>query len=75
MDAVGNTYTLDIPDLGPFQQQRFNLGGGDILTAPDNDVLDPAYHTKIATVIEGSQVAGVEPAIGIQHFAVSSGLL
>src|SRR5271170_7021043 len=41
-----------------------DLDGGDVLTAADDDLLDPPGDVQEAVVVDVAQVAGAEPAVG-----------
>ena len=47
----------------------FDYAGIDIVSAADNDVLGPPGQPEVSVFVLSCEVAGVEPAIFIQHFA------
>src|SRR5262249_7895764 len=44
-----------------------DVGGDDVLTAEDDEVLEPAGHVEESLGVEGSQIARAQPAVGHEH--------
>src|SRR6266568_6900609 len=51
-------------DAGVVEQGILDLARVDVLTAPDDHVLDPAFDAQVAPAVQGGQVPGVVPALG-----------
>ncbi len=51
-----------------------DLGGRDVLAAPDDDVLQAADDREPAVVVERREVAGAEPAVGVERVGVVRGI-
>ena len=62
---VRNADHRRIGDGGIPVEQVLHLDHGDVLGVPDDDVLDAARDADISRRVDGAEVAGMEPPIGI----------
>ena len=60
---VGDADGRGLGDVGVLVEGGLDLGGVDVLTAADDDVLQPVDDVEEAFVIEPAEVAGEEPAV------------
>ena len=61
-------WQADDGDLGDGvvgEQDLFDLLGIDVLATPDDHVLQATFDRAVATVVHGGEIAGVEPAVGV----------
>src|SRR4029453_7578060 len=65
--VVGDAEHLDVLDLGVAIQEFLDLARIEIFAAADHHVLDAADDVAIALGIDDGEVAGVHPAIGVEH--------
>src|SRR4051794_16496431 len=62
---VGDTDHGDFADFRMLEQELLQLARIDVLAAADDHVLQPTFHRAIATRVHRAEIAGVQPAIGI----------
>ena len=48
-------------------EDRLDLGGRDVLPAPDDQFLEPAGDGEVSALVEGAQIAGVHEALGVHR--------
>src|ERR1022692_2126296 len=63
--GVGDADDVDVGDLGMGVQEVLDFARVDVLSAADNGVLGASAETEIAVGTHGGEIAGVEPAFGI----------
>ena len=56
---VGNADDPDILRVGIGLDERLDLGRGDVLAAPDDDLLFSARIGQVASIVQTAQIAGV----------------
>ena len=66
---VRHAEDLDVLNVVMAQQEFLDLARIDVLAAADQHVLDPADDLAIALGVDGGQVAGVHPALGVDRLA------
>ena len=57
----------DLGDARDAHQQLLDLDGADVLAAADDDVLQAVGDAQAAVVVEHADVAGAEPAVGVER--------
>src|SRR5262249_26876225 len=67
--VVGDAEDLHVLDLRMTIEEFLDLARIEVLAAADHHVLDAADDVAIALVVDGGEVAGVHPALGIEHVA------
>ena len=72
---VGQADDSDVIDGLKGVQEVFDLDGIDILTAGDNDVLLAVYEVVETVFVLHGHVAGIEPAVVVQDFLGSRGVI
>ena len=58
-----STHDLGLADVLHPVQGAFDLSGRYVFTAPDDDILDAARQVQIPFLVEGAQIAGVQPSV------------
>src|SRR5205807_1382914 len=61
--GVRPTTDSNLLNLGVLEEHVLHVGGGDVLAAPDDEVLQPAGDEQVAVGVEVAEVAGVDPAV------------
>ena len=69
--GVGQADDGDLGDGRVVVEELLDLGRVDVLAAPDDQLLAPADDPVVAVVAAAGQVAGVEPAVGVDRPARS----
>ena len=64
---VGRGDDRDLGDAGHAQQQLLDLARADVLAAADDDVLLAVGDREVAVGVEHADVAGREPAVGVER--------
>ena len=70
---IGRADDRDLGDAGHAQQLLLDLDRAHVLAAADDDVLLAVGDREEAVVVEHTDVAGHEPAVGVKACAVSAG--
>ena len=71
---VGRGDDRDLGDAGHAQQQLLDLERADVLAAADDDVLLAVDDREVAVVVEHADVAGREPAVGVERLGGDRGI-
>ncbi len=64
---VGDAHHLHVGDLGMAVEEFLDLARIDVLAAADDHVLDPPDDVAVALLVDGADVAGVHPAVGVDR--------
>ena len=62
---VGHAHDLDVLDAGHRVEELLDLARVDVLPAADDHVLDAPGDAVVAVLVDGAQVARVQPAVGV----------
>ena len=73
--SVGYADHLDVEDGRMCVQELLDLAWGDVLAAPDDHVLEPAYDLYVTPLIHLRQVACVHPTGGVDRFGGAFGVI
>ena len=65
--GVGQADDGDLGDAGVVVQELLDLGRIDVLAPPDDQLLAAADDPVVAVVALAGEVAGVKPAVGVDH--------
>src|SRR5690606_12787529 len=65
--VVGYAENLHVLDFRMTIQELLDLARIEVLAAADHHALDAADDVAIALVVDDGEVAGVHPAIGVEH--------
>lgn len=63
--VIGNADYSRFVDAGQASQHSFDLGGVDVESAADVHVLETVGDVEISTLVEGSDITGVQPTVGV----------
>src|SRR5450432_179865 len=66
---VGHTDHLHVLDVWVPMQELLDLAWIDVLPAADDHILDTADDAAVAIIVDGCEVTGVHPAVGVDCFA------
>ena len=72
--VVGHPDHAHVFDVGMAQQHAFDLGRADVHAARDHEVLQPVDDDEPAAVVVRADVAGVEPAVAVEHLGGALGV-
>src|SRR6476469_4759220 len=61
---MGNADVGDVGDRRVFEDRGFDLGAVDVLSTADHDVFQTVDDMEETFVVDETQIAGVEPAVG-----------
>ena len=64
----------DVDDRGVLVERFLDLQRRDVLGVADDDVLDPTGHAHVAVGVDDPEVAGAEPAVGVERGGVERGV-
>src|SRR6185295_17325288 len=67
--VVGDAEDLHVLDFWMAIEEFLDLSGIEVLAAADHHVLDAADDVAIALGVDDRDIAGVHPAIGVEHVA------
>jgi hypothetical protein len=76
--AVGGVGAGDdggVGDRGVAEQQRLQLGGGHLVGADLDELLEPVGAEHVAVVVDPAEVAGVQPAAGVERLGGRRGVV
>ncbi len=73
--GVGQPGDGDLGDRRMTVQELLDLGRVDVLAAANDQLLAPADDSIIAVVAAAGQVAGMEPAVGVDRLACRLGII
>src|SRR6266404_4352568 len=65
--VVGDAENLYVLDLGMAVEKFLDLARVEVFAAADHHVLDAADDVAITVPVDGGDIAGVHPAVGIKH--------
>ena len=63
----GMPMTATSPTFGMLEQELLQLARIDVLAAADDHVLQPAFHRAVTAGVHRAEIAGMQPAVGIDR--------
>ena len=73
--SSGKPTTATSATAGWREQQFLDLARIDVLAAADDHVLEPALDRAVAALVHRAQIAGVQPAVGVDGRGRRAGVL
>src|SRR5699024_2643839 len=72
---IRSAYDADLIDLGDLIDDLFDLARVDVVSAMDDEVLDAVDDEEIPVLVQSTEVARAEPALGIEDLGGGFGFL
>ena len=73
-DGVGRPHHRHLGHAGQLAEHRLDLGGVHVVAAPDVHLRHPAHQPEVAVGADPAEVAGGDPALGVEHRAGGGGV-